>query len=181
MSETALVLLVAAAEPIVAALRLRHDPMAARGVPAHVTVLYPFRSVVDADAAAIVADLAAEVPPFRMSFTTVGRFPGQVVYLAPEPAATVRGLLRRFSAAFPDCPPYGGVFADVVPHLTVADGVDDDTADTVAGVVTEGLPVTAVADELTLLVEGDDGHWSVDRSWPLGGPGGERTAQPDGR
>ena len=42
MSESALVVLVPAAEPCVGALRLRYDPVARLGMPAHVTLLHPF-------------------------------------------------------------------------------------------------------------------------------------------
>ncbi|HYN34704.1 MAG TPA: hypothetical protein VES40_18925 [Ilumatobacteraceae bacterium] len=42
MTRSALVVLVAEAETLISAHRLRHDPVAARGVPAHVTVLHPF-------------------------------------------------------------------------------------------------------------------------------------------
>jgi hypothetical protein len=49
------------AEPFVAAYRRRYDPSAAVGVPAHVTILYPLRSVVDGAAADAVAELAADV------------------------------------------------------------------------------------------------------------------------
>src|SRR5712675_2883024 len=42
MAESALIVRVPAAEPHVSGLRARFDPAAALGVPAHVTVLYPF-------------------------------------------------------------------------------------------------------------------------------------------
>ena len=40
--DSALLVPIPEAEPIVAELRLEHDAIAARGVPAHVTVLFPF-------------------------------------------------------------------------------------------------------------------------------------------
>ena len=89
MAETALVVLVPAAEALVATPRRHHDPAAAVGVPAHVTVLYPFRPDVDGDTDAVVAALAASVPSFEVTFATVARFPGGVVYLAPDPGRTV--------------------------------------------------------------------------------------------
>ena len=42
MSETALIVEVSEAEEAVHEWRARHDSVAARGVPAHVTVLFPF-------------------------------------------------------------------------------------------------------------------------------------------
>lgn len=40
--ESALVVLVPEAEALVKSFRDRHDPSAAAGVPAHITLLYPF-------------------------------------------------------------------------------------------------------------------------------------------
>ena len=39
---TALVIVVTVAEPLVGEVRARYDPVAAHGMPPHVTVLYPF-------------------------------------------------------------------------------------------------------------------------------------------
>jgi len=44
MAESAFAVNVPEAEPYVGALRERFDPSAALGVPAHITVLYPFMS-----------------------------------------------------------------------------------------------------------------------------------------
>ena len=140
MTETALVILVPDAEAVVAEHRLRHDPAAADGVPAHVTVLYPFRTEVDDDTAAAVAAIAAAVPAFDATFRTTARFPGVVLYLDPEPAAPFHDLIARCIAAFPDCPPYGGTIPDPLPHLTVADGVDEPTADALDAAVARRPP-----------------------------------------
>ena len=98
MSETALVVLVPEAEALVGAHRLRHDPSAAVGVPAHVTVLYPFRSMVDYRVADVVGGLAADVPAFDVEFAALARFPGEVVYLAPVPATPFRRLTARVAS-----------------------------------------------------------------------------------
>jgi hypothetical protein len=168
MSETALVVLVPEAEALVGAHRLRHDPAAAVGVPAHVTVLYPFRSVVDDRVAEVVGELAADVPAFDVEFAALARLPGEVVYLVPDPATPFRQLTARTAAAFPDCPPYGGAFPDPVPHLTVGDGVDAATAADLDAAVEPGLPISARVARLTLITEDSTGRWNVARHWPLG-------------
>ena len=101
MPRSALVVTVEAAEAIVASYRLEHDRMAARGVPAHVTVLHPFRSLVDDDAASRVAAIVRGVAPFMATFTSFGRFAdGAVLFLAPEPAERFVDLTRRVFAEF---------------------------------------------------------------------------------
>jgi hypothetical protein len=164
---SAIVVLVPEAEPVVAGHRLRHDP-AALGVAAHVTILYPIRNVIDDSTRARVAEIGTSFASFAASFATVGRFAGEVVWLRPDPSEPFSALIAAFVEAFPDCPPYGGTVPDPVPHLTVADGVDRSTADSLERTLVERLPVTTMVDCLTLLVEGDDGRWSAAATWSLG-------------
>ena len=124
--ESTILVPVPEAEPVVGQLRARLDRAASRGIPAHVTVLYPFvppgqiTSAVLAKAAAAVAS----VPGFDCRFAATGWFGDQVVWLAPEPASPFRALTAAVHAAFPQCPPFGGAFAEVIPHLTVGDRPD---------------------------------------------------------
>ena len=170
MGQTALVIVVPEAEALVGALRLQHDPAASLGVPAHVTILYPFRAEVDAETSHSIATLAGSTPVFDARFASVGRFPGEVVYLAPTPRALFKRMIDEAVSAFPDCPPYSGTIDDPEPHLTIADGVDPPTADELERVVAPGLPITMRVDRLTLLTQDDVGGWSISRSWPLGDP-----------
>jgi 2'-5' RNA ligase len=167
MTRSALVVLVPGVEPIVDTLRRRHDPMFFRGVPAHVTVLHPFRSVVDDATAAAVERLARSLDAFTATFARVGQFPGSVVFLEPEPIQRFKELTAAIAEGFPDCPPYGGAFTDPHPHLTVGNRVDEPTAQHIETTLRPSLPIDFRVDRLTLLVEDDDGQWTVDRSWPL--------------
>jgi len=168
VTRTALVVLVAEAEQAVAELRLSHDPMAGRGVPAHVTTLHPFRAEVDAITAGEVASMAREIDRFEATFGVAGRFPGEVVFLVPEPVARFKGMTRSFFAAFPDCPPYGGAHPDPEPHLTVGSSLRPTIAKSVTNALLPSLLLRTYVDRLTLLVEDDEGYWTVDLSWPLG-------------
>ena len=166
--QTALVVLVPEADVAIGHHRLRHDANAARGVPAHVTVLYPFRSPLDAATAEQAAQLCRGFAPFEARFSSVGRFPGEVVWLTPEPNETFAALLAAAAERFPDLPPYGGTIPDPIPHLTVAEGVSPEIADELSTAVAPALPLTTFVTELALLVEDDAGRWSVGRGWPLG-------------
>ncbi len=169
MTRSALVVLVAEAEPLVGEARRTHDPMAARGVPAHVTVLHPFRTVVDDATAQAVEAIADQIESFDATFSSVGRFPGQVVFLSPEPIERFKQMTQTFVEAFPDCPPYGGLFPDPHPHLTIGSRVDQATADSLDRSMSGGLPLSSRVSRLTLLVEDDEGQWTVARSWALSG------------
>ncbi|MFI6566135.1 2'-5' RNA ligase family protein [Streptomyces sp. NPDC050534] len=44
------------------------------------------------------------------------------VSLVPEPDTQLRQLTEAISDRWPEAPPYGGRFAEIVPHLTIAQG-----------------------------------------------------------
>ncbi len=174
MSETALVVLIPQADELVAAHRGYHDPATA-GIPAHVTVLYPFRSDIDEEDSTVIGRLASKTPPFDVTFARSGRFPGEFVYLAPEPARPFVDLTLALAGAFPDCPPYGGAYEHVVPHLTVADGLDQAAAASLRVELARSLPIVAPVTHLTLLQQDDEQVWRGVREWPLGSESAEWT------
>jgi 2'-5' RNA ligase len=162
---TAVVVEVPAAEALVGRWRARYDRAAAAGVPAHVTVCFPFVEDPDEDA---LADIAAATGSFDLTLTRARTFEGPVLYLAPEPAEPLRELTRRVCTAFnvlPYAGAHGGV-EDAVPHLTVAERPDD--LDAVRADVERGLPVTTRVEALTLLRgRFEPGGWRVGRRFPL--------------
>jgi 2'-5' RNA ligase len=146
-------------------LRRAHDRSARLGVPAHVTILYPFVAASELLPAIReeVATIAAEIRAFEVGFESVARWPG-VVYLEPQPSAPFTALIDRAAARFPEHQPYGGAISEVIPHLTVveSDGAPLDEILVAAGAA---LPFKAEADALEVLVEGDDGRYR--RRWRL--------------
>ena len=77
-----------------------------------------------------------------------------MVYLAPEPSAPFRNLTHELCRRFPEYPPYGGAFDDVVPHLSVA---HDEELDAVRLKLGPRLPVRVLAREAALVwFEGDE-------------------------
>ncbi len=172
--ESALVVTVPEAEPLVGRLRQLHDPSAAVGVPAHVTVLYPFvpPAAIDALLESRLADLFAAMAAFDYRFERVDRFGDTTVYLAPEPAAAFSALTAAVAAQWPDYPPYGGAHDTVIPHLTVGDqlvagGVDRVFAEAAAALARAGS-VRGRAGAVDLIIEGG-GRWSTASSFPLRG------------
>lgn len=145
------------AEPAVAALRLRHDPMARLGVPAHITIHFPFApaEAVDEDA---VAELVARRTAFPFELASVEHFGQDVTYLAPHPAAPFCELIEASEARWPEYPRYDGAYGEIVPHLTVG----------LARLELQlSLPIACVGRAVTLLEEGADGRWSIRRRFDL--------------
>ena len=145
---------VAAATPTVAPWRERLDLTAVHGVPAHITVLYPFVDPTEIDGGhlrALVTVFAA-TPAFDFVLDRVGFFDESVVYLAPTPAAPFVELTRRVVDRFPDQAPYGGAHQEITPHLTVGDRGDPSTLRAAAAAVEPALPIAARATEVWLLI-----------------------------
>ncbi len=140
-------------------LRQRWDRAASVGVPAHVTVLFPFLAPGDLapDARGELASIAADTEPFGVTFASVGRFPN-VVYLMPEPSGPFARLTEAVFARFPAVPPYDGAFEEVVPHLTVAESASA-PHDEIAREAAALLPIPHRITILEVLVEGTEGRW----------------------
>ena len=159
--QTAIVVPLPAAEPVVDRWRQRYDDAAPLGVPAHVTVIYPFLDLARIDDRTVrqLRELSAAQPAFAVRLERCARFPG-VLYLDPNPAEPFRRLTAAMVERWPEAPPYGGAHDEVVPHLTVAHGVDEETLVTVEQAVAAQLPVVAEAAEAHLLAFDGD-NWTV--------------------
>ena len=120
--ESAVLVPVPAAEHVVGRHRARLDRAAAEGVPAHVTILYPFVAPAEITTATIevLAAAVGSVSSFDCRFPGTAWFGDEVLWLTPVPDGPFRALIRAVSAAFPGYPPYGTMMVgDVIPHLTV--------------------------------------------------------------
>ena len=161
--ETALIVPVREAEPAVRSW-LGHVPDF-DGAPLHVTVLYPFVPARRAGRATerAVAELAGGAAPFRFRLAALGTFPG-VHFLAPDPPDPFVALVEAAWHRWPGCPPYGGAYDAIVPHVTVAHG-DRSPADPAH--LAARLPISAHATELQLL-DRHRGRWRLRRRFPLG-------------
>ena len=167
MPESALIVEVPEAEPLVSHWRAEHDWSAQRGVSAHITVLYPFvpTEKFDDRLHAELRALFATYPAFSFSLPRVARFP-EVAWLAPEPVEPFRELIELVVEHYPDYPPYEGMHEEVIPHLTVAEG-GVDLQDEVDAAITPSLPIEAEATAISLFLEDDSGWWSRGDRYPL--------------
>lgn len=170
-SQTGLIVPVPDAEPVVGRHRARLDPAASWGVPAHVTVLYPFLPPAAVDDAVLrtLGSLFGAFPSFAARLTRVEWFDADVVWLAPEPGEPFRRLTAAVSDRFPSVPPYGGAFPDVVPHLTVGDRAPLPALRVAAADIAPHLPVPFTVGAVRL-IEGTPGEvpWRPVADLPLG-------------
>ena len=160
------------AEALVGRFRSEYDPGAGRGMPAHITINYPFIPGVtpSPDSLDRLTKVFASTQPFSFTLDHIARFPN-VLYLAPSPSALFERLITRVAHEFPESPPYGGQYDSVTPHLTVADSKDEDLPGSVerefSDVAAEYLPLEAFADRVWLM-DDSTGRWEKRLSFSLG-------------
>lgn len=160
-----------AAEAAVASLRWRYDEFAPAGIPAHVTVLFPFidcATLAESDLAE-VARIAAGIDAFDYRLETTGWFGEHVVWLAPADPAPFLAVIDAITSAFPDYQPYQGQHAEVIPHLTLGHARPVEELRRAELEVADSLPITDRATAITLMTESFDspGQWTRRTSFPF--------------
>ena len=137
----------------------------ADGMPAHVTLIYPFvddSQLTAGDLGALRAVLSA-FAPFDVCFATFGRFegPSRVLYLEPDPVRPFADIIDAIAERFPAHPPFGGEFDTVVPHLTVAETDDTEVFDDAERDVARHLPIATRATEVHLMEHRGGEGWCM--------------------
>ncbi|MGO1052033.1 2'-5' RNA ligase family protein [Crossiella sp. CA198] len=162
LGTTALLILVPAAEPLLDAARAVNPATVRPGLPAHVTVSYPFVPITEGLTDAVHA-LAADTPQIALTLAEVVVRPGFLAVTAPG----VQDLADRAGQRWPWLRPYDGRFGERPPtHLTVALGASAAEADRIAERVRALLPIRVSATGLEL-VERTTRGWQVRLSAPF--------------
>ena len=155
---------------MVGSLRARFDSSARLGVPAHVTVLFPFMSpeTITTSVVQRIERVLRAAHGFEFSLPKVARFPA-TAYLEPRPAAPFIALTESLAREFPQFPPFGGEFPSVIPHLTVAHGSSAEAEvaehELVSSLALNG-PIASVCSSLVLM-ENSSGIWRQMHVFPL--------------
>ena len=170
MGESAFIVTVQEAEDLVGRFRREFDPTALLGVPAHISVLFPFMdpAFIDESVRSEAGRVLAAIPSFAFSLSRFDRFP-DLIYLVPDATTEFVELTQALVAAFPEYPPYGGRFEKIIPHLTVAHGSEADLAAVVrqlADAMSATGPINAVCHSV-LLIENSSGVWRTMHTFPL--------------
>jgi 2'-5' RNA ligase len=166
--ESAVIVPVPEAEPYVRRQRFRYDSVALRGVPAHITVLFPFVPPGQVSDAIIrsLREALSKFAAFSFSLARLERFPEGAAYLAPDPSEPFVRLTYAVTGRFPHYLPYGGAHAKVIPHLTAAQ-LPDTPTDELAE-ISRHLPIDCVAREIWLMTEDDERRWHTRSRFSLG-------------
>ncbi len=89
--------------------------------------------------------------------------PAHVTVLFPAPAEPFVALTEAVVERFPSFPPYGGRYASIIPHLTVAAVSLDESA----ALVEPLLPLHSHVDSVVLYESADGRHWQEVQTFDL--------------
>ncbi|MGE5176351.1 MAG: 2'-5' RNA ligase family protein [Hyphomicrobiales bacterium] len=174
---------VPAADPAVARHRQRYDPSAARGIPAHVTILYPFLPLarLTSEVRTELGTILSAEPTFAFdltALTTFGASKGDALYLTPHPEEPFARVTRRLVDRWPEAPPYGGLYARIIPHLTIAMLDGDIPQQALRREIEPHLPIRAEATDAWLMTRDARGTWNRMERFGLGAPAGQSPSPP---
>jgi 2'-5' RNA ligase len=159
-AQTAVLVQVPEAEPLVGAWRLQHTYDAPLGIPPHVTLLVPFVPVEElrAEVEERLARVLGAIQPFDVTFRRTARFT-DVLYLEPDPSEPFSALTEAIAAEWPEHPPYEGAHEVVIPHLTIAEGEDEELFERIKADVEPKLPLRSHVNAALLYEEDAAGRW----------------------
>jgi 2'-5' RNA ligase len=165
--ETALILVPQAARPALEPVRAAFDrENVARGIPLHITLLYPFvgRDEINERLRQELTALFRTQPALRFALTEVRDW-DNAAWAPAEPADGILKLSRLIWERFPEHPPYGGEFAEPTPHATLAEkpGAANDVRRACEGL----LPIECLVRTVTMLGESVTGAWEVMETFAL--------------
>ncbi|MGH3857385.1 MAG: 2'-5' RNA ligase family protein [Pseudonocardiaceae bacterium] len=158
--QTGLVIPVPTADALLASVGARYPGTVREGVPAHVSLLYPFVPAADLDeqVTSALGELFDKQVPMRVEFVECYRR-GGFVALRPDPIDGLAELLSKTHRRWPDVVPYEGLYGDVEPHVTVALRASEEAAVMIEQEVTAELPIAAELREAWLLAF--EGRWQL--------------------
>jgi hypothetical protein len=130
-----------------------------RRAPVHVSLVYPFaaESELDERVTSALGELFVEQVPMPVEFLECYHC-GGFVAVCPDPIDGLTELVSTTRRQWPDVVPYGEIYVDVEPHLTVAMSSSEEMAVTIEE-VTAQLPISAELREAWLVVF--EGQWTL--------------------
>lgn len=140
------------------------------GLPAHLTMLYPFVEPgrLRADVRQILAAVAARTPPFEYRLTGAATWP-DAIYAAVDPVARFIALQGMLAEAFPAFPIYGtDPGFEFVPHVTIAEGPSTGNAALLDDPAWQSLPRTGRVASIEVIARPPYAPWRTIWRLPLG-------------
>jgi len=165
VGESALILRVEL-PPEMEKLRLQSASDASEGLPAHITLLYPFAAPesLDSSVRQRLTEIAARHQRFAYRLAGPNRWPN-TLYASVEPQTPMAALQAELARSFSEYPLYAGKF-DFLPHVTIAIGAAADLAAAAPAWQSLSVAATARAEAIEVIFR-TTGSWSTMWRIPL--------------
>lgn len=169
--ESTLLVPVLSAEPLVKNLRSKYDSSSHRGVPPHITIIYPFKNPdeINEEDTRTLRKIFSERNGFPFALHRVNAFPNIAVYLEPSERERFVNLTKEVMKAFPNYRPYEGKFKNMNPHLTLGNelgGRFSEVLEEIQKDIESKLPIPVRASEAWLM-QSTNGMWSLKEKFPF--------------
>jgi 2'-5' RNA ligase len=150
------------------ALRRRCLPDATAGLPAHVTLLYPFArpEALEDTVRKRIEKVVSAHAEFSCRLVGLGQWPG-FLFASVEPEDPFRALYMDLFSVFPEFPSQRGRF-EFVPHVTIAEEPAASDPETASDPAWQSLPAIHRVSRAELIVRGPTG-WDVKWSFAMVG------------
>lgn len=169
--ESVILIPVPSADSIVGKWRNKYDEVSLHGIPAHITILFPFKSPEDNNLEVIekLRIFFSRVKSFSFSLGKISSFPN-VIFLEPAPKTKFVELTKGITKIFPENPPYEDKFPKINPHLTIGQLKRFQNLEKIKTEIYEDirskLPIKSEAIKARLM-ESDNGRWTVKETFPF--------------
>lgn len=167
VGRTGIVVPVPEGQPLLDGVAARFPDAVRPGVPAHLSLLYPFVPAAELDQHVVstLTSIFAQHVPLSVKFEGIV-CTGGFVALRPEPGDGVEALASAVRRRWPDLVPYDGRY-DAEPHLTVAMQTTEERAGLIEReLLPDWVPLSAELREAWLVEH--DGQWQLRSRFPLG-------------
>jgi len=171
MEESVILIPVQRADPIVRKWREKYDAVALHGIPAHITLLFPFQPPNEINTQTIekLKQVFVNVKQFAFFLEKINTFPF-VIFLEPSARSMFIILTKEIIRAFPKYPQYGGKFRSITPHLTVGQLSSEQKIDSIKKRIVKDiqnkLPIKSKAEEAWLMIKNNT-EWSLKHRFPF--------------
>lgn len=169
MAQSLLLIPVPSSDSLIGPWRKKYDWVALHGVPAHITLLFPFKEPSQISGVDIekLDGIFTKLRQFPFTLVKIGTFPN-VIFLEPNPRGPFIELTKKIVNAFPETPPWEGKYPAVNPHQTMCSRIADEYMNALVKEITleitNKLPINAIAREAWLMIS-NNGEWEIKRTF----------------
>jgi 2'-5' RNA ligase len=146
--------------------RVEYQDSAKRGMPAHITLFFPFLHPSEIGDSTItqLTHFFKKVNKFTYQLNKIENFP-LVVYLAPTNGSKFTKISQNLATKYPQIKPYEGEYLAPIPHCTLARMSTEAKTEEIKGQIETSIkhepPISCDAHEAWLMYKNELNYWGI--------------------